>query len=350
MKNRKREICTSGSVRDEDGQPPHLLGRRRFLHLAAGGAALLAMTRIANAQGYPARPVRLLVGFTPGGPTDIAARLIAQWLSERFGQPFVIENRPGAGSNIATEAVVNSQPDGYTLLMVSTSATVSATFYQNLNFNLIRDIAPVAGVVRVPLVMVVSPSVPTQTVPEFIAYAKANPGKINMASVGNGTTPHMAGELFKMMAGVDMLHVPYRGAAPALTDLLGGRAQVMFEGMLSLTEHIRTGRLRALAVTPVTRSPLLPDVPTLDEFLPGYEASVWFGVGAPKATPAEIVDKLNEEINAGLADPKLKARLGELGGTVLALSPAEFGKLFAEDTDKWGKVVRAANIKLESSR
>jgi tripartite-type tricarboxylate transporter receptor subunit TctC len=326
------------------------LPRRRFLHLAAGAAALLAITRIASAQGYPTRPVRFIVGFTPGGPTDIAARLIAQWLSERFGQPFVIENRPGAGSNIATEAVVNSQPDGYTLLMVSTSAAVSATFYHNLNFNLIRDIAPVAGVVRVPLVMVVNPSVPAQTVPEFIAYAKANPGKINMASVGNGTTPHMAGELFKMMAGVDMLHVPYRGAAPALTDLLGGRAQVMFEGMLSLTEHIRTGRLRALAVTPATRSPVLPDVPTVDEFLPGYEASVWFGVAAPKATPAEIVDKLNKEINAGLADPKLKARLGDLGGTVLALSPAEFGKLFAEDTDKWGKVVRAANIKLEPSR
>jgi tripartite-type tricarboxylate transporter receptor subunit TctC len=253
---------------------------------------------------------------------------------------------------------VNSPPDGYTLLMVSTSAAVSATFYRNLNFNLIRDIAPVAGIVRVPLVMVVNPSVPTQTVPEFIAYAKANPGKIMparqqqrarhiMASVGNGTTPHMAGELFKMMAGVDMLHVPYRGAAPALTDLLGGRAQVMFEGMLSLTEHIRTGRLRPLAVTPATRSPVLPDVPAVGEFLPGYEASVWFGVSAPKATPAEIVDKLNREINAGLADPKLKARLGELGGTALALSPAEFGKLFAEDTDKWGKVIRAANIKPE---
>jgi tripartite-type tricarboxylate transporter receptor subunit TctC len=324
--------------------------RRRFLHLAAGAAALPAVSRIAWAQTYPTRPVRLIVGFTPGGPTDIAARLIGQWLSERLGQPFIIENRPGAGSNIATEAVVNSQPDGYTLLMVSTSAAVSATFYRNLNFNLIRDIAPVAGIVRVPLVMVVNPSVPTQTVPEFIAYAKANPGKIIMASVGNGTTPHMAGELFKMMAGVDMLHVPYRGAAPALTDLLSGRAQVMFEGMLSLTEHIRTGRLRPLAVTPATRSPVLPDVPTVGEFLPGYEASVWFGVGAPKATPAEIVDKLNKEINAGLADPRLKARLGELGGTALALSPTEFGKLFAEDSDKWGKVVRATDMKLETSR
>jgi tripartite-type tricarboxylate transporter receptor subunit TctC len=326
------------------------LPRQTFLHLAAGAAAFSAVSRFAWAQTYPTRPVRLLVGFTPGGPTDIAARLIGQWLSERLGQPFVIENRPGAGSNIATEAVVNSPPDGYTLLMVSTSAAVGATFYRNLNFNLIRDIAPVASIVRVPLVMVVNPSVPTQTGPEFIAYAKANPGKINMASVGNGTTPHMAGELFKMMAGVDMLHVPYRGAAPALTDLLGGRAQVMFEGMLSLTEHIRTGRLRPLAVTPATRSPVLPDVPSVGEFLPGYEASVWFGIGAPKATPAEIVDKLNKEINAGLADPKLKARLSELGGTALALSPDEFGKLITEDTDKWGKVVRAANIKLESSR
>jgi tripartite-type tricarboxylate transporter receptor subunit TctC len=326
------------------------LPRRQFLHLAAGAAALPALSRVAWAQTYPARPVRVIVGFTPGGPTDIAARLISQWLSERLGQPFVIENRPGAGSTIAIEAVVNSPPDGYTLLVVSTSAAVSATFYPNLSFNLIRDIAPVAGIVRMPLVMVVNPSVPAQTVPEFIAYAKANPGTINMASVGNGTTPHMAGELFKMMADVDMLHVPYRGAAPALTDLLGGRAQVMFEGVLSLTEHIRTGRLRPLAVTTAVRSPVLADVPTVGEFLPGYEASVWFGIGAPKATSAEIVDRLNKEINAGLADPKLRARLSELGGTALAVSPAEFGKLFAEDTDKWRMVVRAANIKLESGR
>jgi tripartite-type tricarboxylate transporter receptor subunit TctC len=323
------------------------LPRRHFLHLAAGAAAFPAVSRIARAQAYPARPVRMIVGFTPGGPTDIAARLMAQWLTERFGQPFVVENRPGAGSNIGTEAVVNSAPDGYTLLVVSTSATVSTTFYRNLNFNFLRDIAPVAGIVRVPLVMVVNPSVPARTVPEFIAYAKANPGKINMASVGNGTTPHMAGELFKMMAGVDMLHVPYRGASPALTDLIGGRAQVMFEGMLSLIEHIRAGKLRPLAVTPATRSPLLPDVPTVGEFLPGYEASVWFGVGAPRSTPAEIVETLNNEINAGLADPKLKARLGELGGTALAVSTAEFGKLFAEDAEKWGKVVRAANIQPE---
>jgi tripartite-type tricarboxylate transporter receptor subunit TctC len=323
------------------------LPRRHFLHLAAGAAAFPAVSRIARAQSYPARPVRMIVGFTPGGPTDIAARLMAQWLTERFGQPFVVENRPGAGSNIGTEAVVNSAPDGYTLLVVSTSATVSTTFYRNLNFNFLRDIAPVAGIVRVPLVMVVNPSVPARTVPDFIAYAKANPGKVNMASVGNGTTPHMAGELFKMMAGVDMLHVPYRGASPALTDLIGGRAQVMFEGMLSLIEHIRAGKLRPLAVTPATRSPLLPDVPTVGEFLPGYEASVWFGVGAPRNTPAEIVERLNKEINAGLADPKLKARLGELGGTALVVSTADFGKLFAEDAEKWGKVVRAANIQPE---
>jgi tripartite-type tricarboxylate transporter receptor subunit TctC len=323
------------------------LPRRHFLHLAAGAAAFPALSRIARAQSYPARPVRMIVGFTPGGPTDIAGRLMAQWLTERFGQPFVVENRPGAGSNIGTEAVVNSAPDGYTLLVVSTSATVSTTFYRNLNFNFLRDIAPVAGIVRVPLVMVVNPSVPAGTVPDFIAYAKANPGKVNMASVGNGTTPHMAGELFKMMAGVDMLHVPYRGASPALTDLIGGRAQVMFEGMLSLIEHIRAGKLRPLAVTPATRSPLLPDVPTVGEFLPGYEASVWFGVGAPRNTPAEIVERLNKEINAGLADPKLKARLGELGGTALVVSTADFGKLFAEDAEKWGKVVRAANIQPE---
>jgi tripartite-type tricarboxylate transporter receptor subunit TctC len=286
----------------------------------------------------------LIVGFTPGGPTDIFARLIGQWLSDRLGQPFVIENRPGAGSTIGIEAVVNAPPDGYTLAVISTSAAVSASFYQHLNF---RDIVPVSGIVRVPLVMVVHPSVPATTVPEFIAYAKANPGKIVMASVGNGTTPHMAGELFKMMAGVDLLHVPYRGAAPALTDLLGGRAQVMFEAVATLVEHVQDGKLRALAVASATRSHVLPNLPTVGDFLPGYEASVWFGIGASRHTPAEIVDRLNQEVNAGLADPVLNARLDELGGSALTGSSAEFGKLFVGDTEKWGKVVRAANIKAD---
>ncbi len=323
------------------------LARRGFLSLAGCGAALPTLSRIARAQAYPSRPVRLIVGFTPGGPTDIFARLIGQWLTDRFGQPFVIENRPGAGSTIGIEAVVNAPPDGYTLAVVSTSAAVSASFYQHLNFNLIRDIVPVSGIVRVPLVMVVHPSVPAATVPEFIAYAKANPGKIVMASVGNGTTPHMAGELFKMMAGVDLLHVPYRGAAPALTDLLGGRAQVMFEAAASLVEHVRGGKLRALAVASATRSHVFPDLPTVGEFLPGYEASVWFGIGAPRQASTKIVERLNQEINAGLADPALNARLEQLGGTALTGTSAEFGKLFVGDTEKWGKVVRAANIKAD---
>ena len=348
MKNRKREIRTSGSVRDEAGQPPHLLGhRRQFLHLAAGAAALPAVSRIARAQTYPTRPVRIIVGFPPGGAADIAARLMGQWLSERLGQPFVIENRPGAGSNIATEAVVRAPADGYTLLLVSTSNAINATLYDKLNFNFIRDIAPVAGIIRVPHVMEVNPSVPAKTVPEFIAYAKANPGKINMASAGIGAAPHVSGELFKMMTGVDMVHVPYRGAAPALTDLLGGQVQVMFDTMPSSIEYIRAGKLRALAVTTATRSEALPDIPTVGDFVPGYEASAWYGVGAPKNTPAEIVDKLNKEINAGLADPKMKARLADLGGTVLAGSPADFGKLIADETEKWAKVVKFAGIKPE---
>src|SRR6266568_1333747 len=321
--------------------------RRRFLHLAAGAAALPAVARFAWAQTYPVRPVRLIVGFTPGGPTDIAARLMGQWLSERFGQSFVIENRPGAGSNIATEAVVNSAPDGYTLLVVSTSATVSTTFYRNLSFNFLRDIAPVAGIVRVPLVMVVNPSVPAKTVPEFITYAKANPGKIIMASVGNGTTPQMTGELFKMMAGVDLLHVPYQGAAPALTDLLAGRASVMFEAMPTLVGYIQSGRLRALGVTTATRSSVFPDVPAIGEFLPGYEASVWFGIAARRQTPGEIVHLLNNEINAGLTDQSLNTRLSEFGGTALKSTPAEFEKLLVGDTEKWAKVMKAANIKAE---
>jgi tripartite-type tricarboxylate transporter receptor subunit TctC len=347
MKNRKREICTSGSVRDEDGQPPHLLGRRQFLHLAAGAVALPAVSRMARAQAYPSRPVRYVVTAPPGGAQDILARLMGQWLSDRLGQPFVIDNRPGGGTNIGTEAVVRAPPDGYTLLSVALPAAVNASLYDNLNFNFIRDIAPVAGIIRVGLVVEVNPSLPVKTITEFIAYTKANPGKVNMASAGNGTGVHMAGELFKMMAGVNMVHVPYRGEAPALTDLLAGQVQVMFGSETATIEQIRAGKLRALAVTTAQRSQLLPDLPVLGDFVPGYEASGWFGVGAPKNTPAEIVEKLNKEINAGLADPKIKARLADLGGTLLAGSPADFGKLIADETEKWGKVVKFAGIKPE---
>ena len=323
------------------------LPRRNFLRLAAGAAALPALARIARAETYPSRPVRIVVGLAPGGANDIVARLMGQWLSERLGQPFVIENRPGAGTNIATEMVVRAPPDGYTLLFVSATSAINATLYERLNFNFIRDIAPVASIATNPLVMEVHPSVPAKTVPEFIAYAKANPGKINMASPGIGTTPHLAGELFKMRAGVDMVHVPYRGGGPALTDLLGGQVQVYFPGTVSSIEYIKTGRLRALAVTAATRSEALPDLPTVGEFVPGYEASNWFGVGAPKATPAAIVEQLNKEINASLADPKLKARLTDLGGTPLVGSPADFGKLIAEETEKWGKVVKFTGIKAD---
>jgi tripartite-type tricarboxylate transporter receptor subunit TctC len=323
------------------------LPRQNFLHLAAGAAALPAVSHIAWAQEYPTKPVRIIVGFAPGGGADIAARLIGQWLSERLGQSFVIENRPGAGSNIATEAVVRAPSDGYTLLLVSAPAAINATLYEKLSFNFIRDIAPVASISHVPHVMVVHPSFPAKTVPEFIAYAKANAGKINMASAGNGSTPHVAGELFKMMAGVNLIHVPYRSAGPALTDLLGGQVQVMFDNMASSIEHIRAGKLRPLAVTTTMRSETLPDVPTVSEFVPGYEVSNWFGVGAPKATPAEILDRLNKEINAGLADPKIKERLADLGGTPLVGSPADFGRLIADETEKWGQVIRAANIKPE---
>ena len=323
---------------------PMKLPRRRFLHLAAGAAALPALSRIARAQTYPSRPVRWVVPFPPGGVTDIVARLMGQWLSERLGQPFVIENRPGAGGNIGAEAVVKAAPDGYTLYLSSSPNAISATLYDNLNFNFIRDIAPVASISISPLVMEVNPSVPAKTVPEFVAYAKANSGKLNMASNGNGTTSHLAGELFKMMTGINMLHVPYRGAAPALTDLIGGQVQVMFDVMASSIEHIRAGKLRALAVTTATRSEALPDVPNVGEFLPGFEASAWQGVGVPKNTPTEIVEKLNKEINAGLADPKLRARLADLGGTVIGGSPADFGKLIADETEKWGKVIREANI------
>jgi len=323
---------------------PH---RRQFLHLAAGAAALAGVSRIAAAQSYPARPVRVMVGFAPGGSADIVARLIGQWLSERLGQPFVIENRLGAGSNIATEAVVRAPPDGYTLLLVGSPNAINATLYDKLNFNFVRDIAPVASFIRGALVMVVHPSVPAQTVPEFVAYAKANPGKLSYGSGGVGGITHITPELFKMMTGVNMVHVPYRGVAPALTDLLGGQVQVLFTNPAQTIEYIRTGKLRALAITTATRSEALPDIPTVDEFVPGYEASSIFGFGAPKNTPAEIIDKLNKEINAGLADPKIKARLADLDGTVLVGSPADFGKLIAEETEKWGKVIRAANIKPE---
>jgi len=323
------------------------LPRRNFLHLAAGAAALPAVSRIATAQVYPTRPVRLIVPVAPSGAYDITARLIGPWLSERLGQQFVIDNRPGGGTNIGTEAVVRAPADGYTLLLVGGASAINATLYDKLNFNFIRDIAPVAGITRAPEVMVVHPSVPAKTVPEFIAYAEANPGKLTMASGGIGSLSHVAGELFKMMAGVDLVHVPYRGQGPALTDLLGGQVQVMFAITVASIEYIKTGRLRALATTAATRSDALPDIPTVGEFVLDYEASNWFGVCAPKATPAEIIDKLNKEINAGLADPKLKARLADLGGAVLALSPAEFGKLIADETEKWGKVIRAANIKAD---
>jgi tripartite-type tricarboxylate transporter receptor subunit TctC len=323
------------------------LPRRQFLHLAAGAAALPAVSRIAWAQAYPSRPVRLIVPLAPAGATDIVARLMGQWLSERLGQQFVIDNRPGGGANIGTEAVVRAPADGYTLLMVGSFQTINATLYDKLNYNFIRDIAPVGSVIRYPYVMLVNPSVPAKSVPEFIAYAKANPRKLNMASPGIGSGPHIAGELFKMMAGVDLIHVPYRGAGPALTDLLGGQVQVSFASMPSSIQYIRAGKLRALAVVTATRSEVLPDVPTIGEFVPGYEASSWFGVGAPKDTPAEIVDKVNKEINAGLADPNIEARLAALGGTVLALSPADFGKLIADETEKWGNVIRALNIKAE---
>ena len=323
------------------------LPRRKFLHLAASAAALPAAARVARAQVYPTRPVRIVVPFAPGGSTDIIARLIGQWLSERLGQPFVIENRPGAGSNIGTEVVVKAPPDGYTLLLVGTSSAINATLYEKLNFNFLRDITSVAGIISIPFIMAVNPSVPAKTVSEFIAYAKVNPSKVNMGSGGNGTAGHLSGELFKMMAGVNMIHVPYRGEALALTDLLGGQVQVMFGTMPASIEYIRAGKLRPLAVTTASRLVALPDIPTVGEFVAGYEASGWQGLGAPKNTPADIVDKLNKEVNTGLVDPKFKARLADLGGIVLAGSPVDFGKFIADETEKWGKVIRAANIKAE---
>jgi tripartite-type tricarboxylate transporter receptor subunit TctC len=321
------------------------LPRRKFLHLAAGAAALPFAPHVARAQAYPSRPVRIVAGFPAGSAPDILSRLIGEWLSERLGQPFVIENRLGAAGNIATEAVVRASPDGHTLLLVVTANAISATLYDKLNFNFIRDIAPVGSIYRVPLVMEVNPSLPIKTVPEFIAYAKANPGKLSFASTGNGSTPHVSAELFKAMTGVNMVHVPYRGSPQAITDLLGGQVQVMFDILAASIEHIRSARLQALAVTTMARQEILPDVPTVGEFVAGYEASGWAGLGVPRDKPTEIVEKLNGEINAALADPKIKARLADLGGTVLPGSPADFGKLIANETEKWGKVIRAANIK-----
>jgi tripartite-type tricarboxylate transporter receptor subunit TctC len=321
--------------------------RRKFLHLAAGAAALTALSRFAWAQTYPSRPVRIIAPTGPAGAPDILARLIAPWLSERLGPQFVVENRPGGGSNIGTEAVVRAPPDGYTLLLVSTTNTINATLYDRLNFDFLRDIAPVAGLISLPFVMVVNPSVPAKTIPEFIAYAKANPGKINLGSPGIGTPGHVTGELFKIMAGVDLVHVPYRGGGAVMTDLLGGQVQVFF-GSTSLTiEQIRADKLRPLAVTSARRWQGLPDVPTVGDFVPGYEATSLLGVGAPKATPVGIIDRLNREINAALEDPKLKTRLLELGGTLLPGSPADFGKHIAEETEKWAKVIRAAGIKAD---
>ena len=320
---------------------------RQFLKLAAVVAAAAAVPQFASALDYPTRPVRIIAGFAAGGGVDVTARLIGQWLTDRLGQSFVIENRPGAGGNIGTEAVVNAAPDGYTLLLATVPNAVNASLYEKLNFNFIRDIVPVAGVIRVPMVILLNPSVPAATVAEFISYAKANPDKVNMASAGNGSAPHMAGELFKMMAGVNLVHVPYRGQGPALTDLLSGQVQVLFAATPGTTEYITTGKLRALAVTSASRAEMLPELRTVAEFVPGYEASQWYGIGVPRNTPVEIVDKLNKEINAAIADPAMKARFAAIGGEPLPGSPAEFGKLISEETEKWGKVVRAAGIKPE---
>jgi tripartite-type tricarboxylate transporter receptor subunit TctC len=322
-----------------------MIARRKFLHLAAGAAALPFAPHVARAQVYPNRPVRLLVGFAAGGSADIYARLIAQWLSERLGQQFVVENRPGAGSNLATEAVVRAPPDGYTLLQITFSNAINAGLYDKLNFDLISDIVPIAGMVRSPGVMEVNPSFPAKTVPEFIAYAKANPGKINVASAGPGSPPHLYAELFKMMAGVDFVLVQYRGSGPALPDLLSGQVQAMFDPLVSSIEHIRAGKLRPLAVTTAARLDVLPDTPTVGSFVPGFEASGWQGIGAPRNTPREVVEKLNREVNAGLADPRFKARIADLGGVVLPGSPEDFRGHIAEEIEKWRKVIRAANIK-----
>jgi tripartite-type tricarboxylate transporter receptor subunit TctC len=341
-------VCVEIFLRNFSGELPMKLPRRKFLHLAAGAAALPATSHVATAQAYPTRPVRIIVAQAAGSGSDTVARLIGQFLSERFAKPFVVENRPGAGGNIATEAVLRASADGYTLLIASSQNSINATLYDKLNFDFVRDIAPVASVFHVPLVMEVNPSVPAKTVHEFIAYAKANPGKINMASSGIGASSHVSGELFKSMAGIDLVHVPYRGSTPALTDLLGGQVQIMFDTTPSSLPHIRSGKLRALAVTTATRLEVLPEVPTVGEFIPGYEARAWLGFVAPKNTPGTVVDRLNREINLAIADPAIKTRLVDLGGLVLPPSaPADYGKLIAEETEKWGKVVRAANIKAE---
>jgi tripartite-type tricarboxylate transporter receptor subunit TctC len=323
------------------------LHRRTFLQLTAAGVAAPAFAHLALAEDYPTRPVRIVAGFAAGGGVDITARLIGQWLNERLGQSFVVENRTGAGGNIGTEVVVTAAPDGYTLLLATVPNAVNASLYNNLKFNFIRDIAPVAGIISVPMFVMVHPSVPAKTVPELIAYAKANPGKVNMASAGNGSAPHMAGELFKMMAGVNLVHVPYRGQGPALTDLLGGEVQVLFATAPGTTDYVATGKLRALAVTTATRAQVLPDVPPVSDFVPGYETSQWYGMCAPGRTPAEIIGKLNQEINAAIADPGMKARLAAIGGEPLPGTPAEFGKLISDETEKWAKVVQAAGLKPE---
>jgi len=321
--------------------------RRRFLLLATGAAALPAISTFARAQAYPTRPVRLVLGYTPGGSADLTGRLMGQWLSERLGQPFVIENRPGGGTNIATEAVIRAPPDGYTLLLVAPANAINATLYDKLNFNFLRDSEPVAGIIRFPNVVVVNPSVPVKSIPELIAYAKANPGKLNMASSGNGSTIHMSGELFKMLTGVDMVHVPYRGGAPALTDLIAGQVHVMFDNIPTCAEHVKSGKLRGLAVTSTTRSEVLPDLPTVADFLPGYEASAWYGIAAPKGTPPEIIELLNKETNAVLADPRAKARFADVGAFLLPGSVADFTKLLENETDKWGKVVKFSGAKVD---
>ena len=322
------------------------LRRRQFLSLAGAGLAMPALGRLAHAQAYPARQVRVIIGYPPGGSADITARLITQWLSERLGQSFIVESRAGGGTNIATEAVINAPPDGYTLLLVAPANAINATLYEKMNHVFLRDIVPIAGIIRFPNVVVVNPSVPVNSIPELIAYAKANPGKLNMASSGNGSTIHMSGELFKMMTGVNMIHVPYRGGALALTDMIGGQVQIMFDNIPTAMEFVRSGKLRGLAVTGATRSETLPDLPTVADFLPGYEATSWYGLGAPKGTPAEIVDKLNREVNALLADPKVKARFSELGATLLPGSPADFAKLLADETEKWGKVVKFSGARV----